>query len=128
MNKPTNRKEEITKKFLSFLDIHIDNIITGKEQDFLGIGEIAKHLALSHQHLTDTIKSTLGNHPCHYYDEKLIEAAKHLLINEDMTPAAVARKLTYDPSNFSKFFKKWTGETPGAYKEKADNDKPLLAS
>lgn len=31
-----------------------------------------------------------------------------MLINTDLSIAEIARKLTYDSSNFSKFFKKWT--------------------
>ena len=31
--------------------------------------------------------------------------------------AQIAIQLTYDPSNFSKFFKKWTGLTPGNFRK-----------
>jgi AraC-like DNA-binding protein len=116
MNKPTLRKNEIADQYLNFLDQHIDDVILGKELEFFSIKQIASVLAISHTHFTDTIKKVLGKHPCFFYDEKIIFKAKEMLGEKDMLPAAVAKKLTYDPSNFSKFFKKWTGETPGMYK------------
>jgi len=116
MNKPTLRKNEIAEKYLTFLDGHIDDVIKGKQQEFFSIKDIASSFAISHTHFTDSIKLALGHHPCFFYDDKIIEKAKELLVTEQMLPADVARKLTYDPSNFSKFFKRWTGETPGAYK------------
>jgi hypothetical protein len=116
MNKPTLRKNEIAEKYLIFLDGHIDDVINGKEQEFFSIKYIASYFAISHTHFTDSIKLALGHHPCFFYDDKIIEKAKELLVTKKMLPADVARKLTYDPSNFSKFFKRWTGETPGAYK------------
>nr|WP_315095501.1 AraC family transcriptional regulator [Chryseobacterium timonianum] len=34
-----------------------------------------------------------------------------------MAIAEIARKFTYDPSEFSKFFKKRTGQTPGNFRK-----------
>ena len=116
MNKPTLRKNEIADQYLNFLDQHIDDVIIGNELEFFSIKHIASILAISHTHFTDTIKKALGKHPCFFYDEKIIAKAKEMLAEKDMLPATVVKKLTYDPSNFSKFFKKWTGETPGMYK------------
>lgn len=113
------RSAEITRQYLSFLDQHIDDVVNGDVQDFLELNQIAKELAVSHQHLTDVVQKELGNHPCHFYDEKIIAQAKLLLSKSDMSIAGVALTLTYDASNFSKFFKKWTGETPGAFRKKS---------
>lgn len=116
MNQYNSRQTELGKKYLDFLDQHIEDVISGKLQEFYSIREIASIFAISHNHFTDSIKLVLGHHPCYFYDDKIIEKAKQLLMTDQMIPADVARKLTYDPSNFSKFFKRWTGETPGAYK------------
>lgn len=118
MNKPKNRKNEVASQFLALLDQHIEDIISGKETEFLSIKSIAQQLAISQTHFSFLIKEALGQKPCHYYDEKIINKAKVLLADPAMLPADVARKLTYDPSNFSKFFKKWTGETPGEYRHR----------
>lgn len=111
------RSEEITSKYFAFLDIHIEEVVNGKVIDFLELNQIAQLLHVSHTHLSDTIQQVTGHHPCHFYDLKIIEKAKQFLIQTDLSIAAIAKKLTYDPSNFSKFFKSWTGNTPGNFRK-----------
>jgi len=111
------RGREISQKYLEFLDQHIENVVSGEVLSFFELNEIASELAVSHQHLTFTIQKELGNHPCHFYDSKIIEKAKKMLLENEISIAEVARRFTYDPSNFSKFFKNWTGETPGNFRK-----------
>ena len=113
----TRRSEEITSEYFAFLDIHIEEVASGKITDFLELNQIAQLLHVSHTHLSDTIQQATRHHPCHFYDLKIIEKAKQFLIQTDLSIANVAKKLTYDPSNFSKFFKSWTGETPGNFRK-----------
>ena len=115
--KAIKRSEEITLNYFSFLDCHIQDVIQGNTSEFMELNEIAGKLAVSHTHLTDTIKKETGNHPCHFYDAKIIEQIKIMLLNTDKSIAEIAFVFTYDPSNFSKFFKKWTGLTPGAFRK-----------
>lgn len=106
------RSEEITRDYFFFLDKHIAGVISGDVDDFMELNQIAGELYISHKHLTDTIQKETGNHPCHFYDLKIIEQAKRMLTGSDRSIAEIARILTYDPSNFSKFFKKFVGQTP----------------
>ena len=116
-SKPENQWEkEIPERYLHFLDRHIEDVVEGKTPDFLELNQIASEIAVSHKHLIDVMQQKYGNHPRHFYDAKIIDKAKDLLLNTDDSIAEIARKLTYDPSNFSKFFKKWTGETPGNFR------------
>lgn len=118
------RSEEITQNYLHFLDVHINEVVSGKVLDFMEINEIAAHLFVSHKHLTDTVQKETGNHPCYFYDFKIVEQAKHMLLNTNMSISSIAKRLTYDPSNFSKFFKKFVGQTPGEYqKENKSSEK-----
>ncbi|MDR3025117.1 AraC family transcriptional regulator [Chryseobacterium sp.] len=110
------RSEEITRQYFTFLDKHIKDVISGAVSDFMELNEIAGELAISHKHLTDTVKKETGEHPCYFYDGKIIEQAKQMLVNSDKSVAEIARIFTYDPSNFSKFFKKMTGSTPGEFR------------
>lgn len=114
----TKRGEEITNEYFAFLDLHIEEVATGKVSDFLELNQIAQLLHVSHTHLSDTIQQTTGHHPCHFYDLKIVEKAQKLLFQTDLSIASIAKKLTYDPSNFSKFFKSWTGNTPGNFRKK----------
>ncbi|RZJ48467.1 MAG: AraC family transcriptional regulator, partial [Flavobacterium sp.] len=107
------RSEEITQRYFKFLDQHIADLVTGKVTDLMEINQIANELFVSHTHLTDTVQKETGNHPCYFYDLKIINQAKQMLINSNQSVSEIAKILTYDPSNFSKFFKKFTGFTPG---------------
>ena len=113
----TKRSTEITKEYLAFLDNHIEEIVSGKQTEFKTLNQIATELFVSHSHLSDTVQKETGNHPCYFYDSKIIDQSKNMLAQNDLSIAEIARKLTYDPSNFSKFFKKWTGTTPGEFRK-----------
>ncbi|MDR3714536.1 MAG: AraC family transcriptional regulator [Puia sp.] len=106
------RAEEITRNYFSLLDKHIEEVVNGDVSKFMELNQIASALFVSHKHLTFTIQQATGNHPCHFYDLKIIEQAKIKLSGTDLSIAEIARIFTYDPSNFSKFFKKFVGQTP----------------
>ncbi|MCW3162476.1 helix-turn-helix domain-containing protein [Chryseobacterium oryctis] len=116
-NIPQKRSAEIVKQYFEFLDHHINDVISGEVQEFMELNQIAASLAISHNHLADTIQKETGNHPCHFYDLKIIEEAKKMLTETDKSIADIAKILTYDPSNFSKFFKKFVGATPGQFRK-----------
>ncbi|AQW95388.1 helix-turn-helix domain-containing protein [Elizabethkingia anophelis] len=116
-DKNIKRSKEILTSYFAFLDQHIDDVVQGRVPEFMELNQIARELAVSHQHLSDTIQQETGHHPCHFYDEKIIDQAKKLLKETEVPIAQVAMQLTYDPSNFSKFFKKWTGQTPGNFRK-----------
>ncbi|MCJ7935779.1 MAG: AraC family transcriptional regulator [Chryseobacterium sp.] len=111
------RSEEIAGQYFDFLEKHIQDVIAGRASELMELNEIASELAVSHQHLTDTVKKEKGKHPCFFYDEKIIQQAQLMLENSDKSVAEIARIFTYDPSNFSKFFKKTTGITPGIFRK-----------
>lgn len=60
-------------------------------------------------------------------DEARCSRAQRLLIEGDATVAAIAERLGYaDPSNFSRCFRRWCGQTPRAFREagRADQRSP----
>lgn len=116
-DKNIKRSKEILTSYFAFMDQHIDDVVQGRVSEFMELNQIARELAVSHQHLSDTVQLETGHHPCHFYDEKIIDQAKKLLKETKVPIARVAAQLTYDPSNFSKFFKKWTGQTPGHFRK-----------
>ncbi|WP_187477546.1 helix-turn-helix domain-containing protein [Amniculibacterium sp. G2-70] len=116
-----SRSKEITENYFQFLDKHIADVISGKADDFMEINQIANELFISHKHLTDIVQKETGNHPCHFYDLKILEEAKRMLSETDKSVSEIAKILTYDPSNFSKFFKKFVGQTPGQFRKENKN-------
>lgn len=111
------RNTEITNNYFRFLDNHIADLVEGRVMEMMALSQIARQICVSHQHLIAVIQQTSGNHPCHFYDAKILEASKKLLLTTSLTIAEIASCLTYDPSNFSKFFKKYVGETPGLFRK-----------
>lgn len=111
------RSKEITENYFQFLDNHIEDVVLGKTEEFMEINQIASALFISHKHLTDTVQKETGSHPCHFYDLKILDEAKKMLLGTDKTISEIAKILTYDPSNFSKFFKKFIGQTPGQFRK-----------
>lgn len=111
------RSKEITENYFQFLDNHIEDVVLGKTEEFMEINQIASALFISHKHLTDTVQKETGSHPCHFYDLKILDEAKKMLLETDKSISEIAKILTYDPSNFSKFFKKFIGQTPGQFRK-----------
>ena len=111
------RSKEITENYFQFLDNHIEDVVLGKVDEFMEINQIASALFISHKHLTDTVQKETGSHPCHFYDLKILDEAKKMLLETDKSISEIAKILTYDPSNFSKFFKKFIGKTPGQFRK-----------
>jgi AraC family transcriptional regulator of adaptative response / methylphosphotriester-DNA alkyltransferase methyltransferase len=120
------RSEEITSTYLEFLDRHLAEILDGKVDRMLELNEIANEMNISHKHLTDTVQQTAGNHPCYFYDHKILAIAKTLLTDHTLSIAEIARMLTYDPSNFSKFFKKFVSKTPGEFRKALSKNKKAI--
>lgn len=111
------RQYEITDAFLQVLDGHLADILEGRVDEMYEIRDVAKVLHIHPTHLTDTVKYVTGSHPCVFFQDKIIAIAKALLEKDDMPINTIAATLTYDPSNFTKFFKRFTGQTPRQYRE-----------
>lgn len=56
LNETLKRPEEITKEFLYILDNHLDKIINGEEEEYLGIKDLANIMNIHPVHLSNTIK------------------------------------------------------------------------
>lgn len=111
------RSEEITGRYFGLLDSHLDDLLNGRTDIMFELADIAEILCVSQKHLIKIIQGTRGNHPCYFYIRKILEKAKSLLSGDELSIAEIARRLTYDPSNFTKFFKKYEGLTPSQYRD-----------
>lgn len=81
------------------------------------IRDFAEHLFVHPTHLSNTIQEVTGRSPCDFYEEGLMDVARELLSTSELSAAEVARRLTMDPSNFNKFFKRFEGMTPIQFRE-----------
>lgn len=111
-----SRQEEITSKFLQALDNHLNDIVEGRTDRMKEINEIASLLHIHPTHLSNTVMQFTGKSACSFYENKIIDIAKSSLEQTQKTIAEIAYSLTYDPSNFTKFFKAYVNMTPTQYR------------
>lgn len=110
------RQQEITDAFFKVLDRHLLDLVEGRVDEMYEIRDIAKELFIHPNHLTDTVNQVTGHHPCVFFQEKIMAIAKRLLEENVLPINAIALTLTYDPSNFTKFFKRFADQTPKQYR------------
>ncbi len=111
------RQRQIVAEYLQKLDEHIHALKTGSEDRAREINEFAEMLHIHPVHLSNTIKEVTGQSSCSLFEERLVQASKDLLLQPHLSIKEVAAQLTYDPSNFTKFFKRFTGLTPKQFRE-----------
>ncbi|MGN8069269.1 AraC family transcriptional regulator [Mucilaginibacter sp. SG564] len=111
------RQHEITADFLKALDRHLDDLLQHKVLDMMEIRDFAGQLHIHPTHLSNTIKLTTGRAPCDFFEERIMKIAKDMLRSSNISVAEIAAELTFDPSNFTKFFKRFEGVTPKQYRE-----------
>jgi len=111
------RQHEITADFTRLVHAHVDDLAAGRATEALEIRDFAGQLCMHPTHLSNTLKHTTGEAPCAIYERKLVAVSKELLTDAGRSVADVAAQLTYDPSNFTKFFKRFVGCTPRQYRE-----------
>ena len=112
-----SRPHEIAERFLAELDKHIDDIASGRKDEFYDIKDFAAILCIHPTHLSATIKETTGKAPCEHCEGRLAVVAKRMLTSTDWPVSKVAAQLTYDPPTFSRFFKKFVGVTPSVFRQ-----------
>lgn len=77
----------------------------------------ARELNVTQNHLNDTVKAVTGKTPGVHIHERMIKEAAQLLIHTQLTIAEICYKLNFaDQSYFIRFFKRYTGSTPGQYR------------
>ena len=113
---PSARKKEIVSQYLRELDTHIQELKSGLAGKALTIEDFAEKLFVHPVHLSNTIKEVTGSSTCQFYEQRLIKISKELLAETGLPISVIAHQLTYDPSNFTKFFKQYSGMTPKQFR------------
>ena len=111
------RGNEISNRYVLELDKHMDDLRQGRAERTFEVQDLAEKLHVHPTHLSNTLHQVLGESPCGLYEGRLLELAKELLKTTDKPIAQIAHQLFYDPSNFTKFFKNYTGVTPKEFRK-----------
>ncbi len=79
----------------------------------------ARQIGVSAGHLHDLVKQGTGLTPQQIIRRELVLEAKRLLAHTELTIAEISYRLAMeDPAYFGRFFKRETGRTPGAFRER----------
>jgi AraC-like DNA-binding protein len=111
------RQKEILQQYTAELDKHIAELKAGQVEVMYEIRDFASLLHMHPVHLSNTIKEVTGRSACDLFEERLVALSKEMIATTSLSIGEIARQLTYDPSNFVKFFKKYVGMTPKAYRD-----------
>ena len=115
-----NRKEINQTLFTRFKNI-LDTYFETNQLEEKGIPTVewlAKQLGLSHRYMSDTIKAETGKTAINQINLYLIEEAKNLLLEPNVSISEAAYKLGFEyPQYFSRLFKKKVGLSPTAYRD-----------
>ena len=112
----SSRQKEIVLQYIAELDKHMQELKAGQVEVMHEISDFANMLHIHPVHLSNTIKQVTGRSSCDLFEERLVNLSKELLTSTSLPVAEIARQMTYDPSNFTKFFKRFVGMTPKMYR------------
>ena len=111
------RQKEILHQYTTELDKHMLELKAGEVEVMYEIRDFASLLHIHPVHLSNTIKEVTGKSACDLFEDRLVELSREMIATSSLSISEIARQLTYDPSNFVKFFKKFTGMTPKKYRD-----------
>lgn len=82
------------------------------------VNDYISSLGISPKVLSKALKNIVGKSPKEYIDERILLEAKRLLVYSELNIKEISFELGFDePTNFSKFFRKWVGISPIDFKK-----------
>lgn len=98
------------KRILTYIQIHF--------RKDLSLDDLAERMNLHPNYISSLFKKETGHTFINYLNMLRIQTAQELLMsNSELSVSAIGQQVGYDSKHyFSKVFKKYTGTTPGAYR------------
>ncbi len=99
------------------------HFIESNVEEKISVEALSEELAISRRNFIRRFKKATGNTPLEYIQRVKIEAAKHALESSSQTINEVMFSIGYsDTKAFRSLFKRYTGLTPVAYKQKYNRE------
>ncbi|MCF3648578.1 AraC family transcriptional regulator [Synoicihabitans lomoniglobus] len=113
--RPRHENELLVQRFRLALEEHLPRVVE--------VGEFAELLNVSRTHLNNGLRRFTGRSASELIHERMLLEAKRRLLHSSLTIAEIAYELQFqDPSYFGRFFRKYTGVTPGEYRGTAQHE------
>lgn len=108
---PKGKGNIVVKKFLQLVEENYQNNLT--------VNEYSDKLAITPNHLTQTVNQLTGKTSSQIIKSKQVLEIKRLLVHTNLSVTEIAGRLNFpDQSYFTKFFKRETGISPLQYRTK----------
>lgn len=108
------RSDSISLQLVNRFKAAVEKNFTRQHQ----VSEYAEQLAVTPNHLNDVTKKITGSNASDLIHERIVLEAKRLLLHSVLTTKEIASFLNFqDPSYFSRFFRKYTGQSPSGFRE-----------
>jgi len=105
------RSQQISSEFLNLIEEHY--------WQKKSVKEYAQILGITPQHLSETVKTTLHHTALFYIHVRLIKEIQYLLCFSDMSIKQISHAINFEtPSQLGRFFKRYEGMSPKAYRLK----------
>jgi len=112
----TNQNKDVIARFEKFI-LDYFNSDKIKNDGIPTVKYCADAMNLSPNYFSDLLKSETGKNAQEHIHYQLLEKAKTLLVNSDLSINEIAYNLGFEyPQNFSKLFKKKVGTSPTLYR------------
>jgi AraC-like DNA-binding protein len=112
----SNQNKDVIVRFEEFITEYFDSHEL-KNKGIPTVKYCAETMHLSPNYFSDLLKSETGKNTQEHIHYRLLEKAKTLLVNSDLSINEIAYELGFGyPQSFSKFFKKKVGVSPKIYR------------
>jgi AraC-like DNA-binding protein len=115
-----SRPEQIVRDYRHLIDRHLQALVKGEAEQMYEIEDFARELHIHPTHLSNTVFEVEGTSACGIYQPAILIVAKRLLDDRSQSIHAVALMLDFDPSQFTRWFKRFTGMTPKQYRTNSE--------
>ena len=114
-------RKAVNSDMLSRLENLVDDYLNSETALMKGLPTVqyfAEQLAVSPRYLGDMLRSLTGQNVQQYIHHKLIEKAKEILVNGNLSVAEIAYQLGFEhPQSFNKLFKRKTNLSPLEFRQ-----------
>lgn len=114
-----NASQRIAKDFLRLYQKDFLPLIEQQPVTVKSLADYAARMAVTQNHLNDTVKAVTGKTPGEHLRERVLKEAIQLLSHTALSISEIAFLLQFeDPSYFARFFRKYTGISPKEQRQK----------